>query len=284
MSLAEAFGNAPPSPKSCHFSQNHSVLMWRFACTARSAETNTLNSGFYAACAGLRARTQALELIANNVANVSTNGYRAQQPVFHTVLAAQRQSLDALNRSINNFGVLEGSRVDLAPGSLERTGNPLDLAIEGKAFFAVQTRAGTFYTRNGNFQVSAQGQLTTSQGDLVLGEQAPVSVPGGTVSVSADGTLSVNGAVAGKLKLVEFAPDTSLVAMGNSYYSAAAGTERPAGKSYVRQGMLEDSNAGVIESPIALIMVQRQAEMLERALSAFHSEFNRTAAVDLPRL
>ena len=279
--------NPPASSKSCRFSGAPAALPptnWRVACFLIIRENKPLDSGFYAACAGLRARTQALELIANNVANVSTTGYRAQQPVFHTLLAAQRSSLDALNQSINNFGVLQGSRVDLTPGSLERTGNLLDLAIEGNAFFAVQTKAGTLYTRNGNFQVSTGGQLTTAEGDVVLGEQAPISVPGGPVSVSPDGTLSVNGAVAGKLKLVEFAADTALAAVGKSYYTAAAGAARPAGKSYVRQGMLEDSNAGVIESPIALIMVQRQAEMLERALSAFHSEFNRTAAVELPRL
>lgn len=187
-----------------------------------------LGSGYYAACAGLRAQTQALELVASNVANISTTGYRGQQPMFRSLLASADQRLltDPLNHAINDFGVLEGSRTDLSTGNLERTGNSLDLAIEGKGFFVIKTREATFYTRNGNFRVSAQGQLTTAAGDLVLGEPEspkkpglPITLPSGDISISPDGTISSGGAVAGKLQIVEFAPGSSPVAMGNSYYS-----------------------------------------------------------------
>ena len=85
--------------------------------------------------AGLRAQTQALELIASNVANINTTGYRGQQPMFRSLLASAGPELpDPLNHAINDFGVLGGSRTDLAPGNLDRTGNPLDLAIEGPGF------------------------------------------------------------------------------------------------------------------------------------------------------
>ena len=140
-----------------------------------------MDSGFYAACAGLKARTQALEIVANNLANLNTTGYRAQDASFQSLLVGGAvNSANPLNRAINDFGVLSGSRVDLKTGNLESTGNALDLAIEGNGFFAVQAGGEVFYTRNGNFRVSSTGQLVTSEGDPVLGEQGPISVPSGT--------------------------------------------------------------------------------------------------------
>jgi flagellar basal-body rod protein FlgF len=243
-----------------------------------------MDSGFYAACTGLRARVESLDLVAHNLANINTTGYRGQQPTFRSVLAlAADQGGAELNRAMNNFGVLESSRTDLSSGNLERTGNQLDLAIEGKAFFAVQTDAGIFYTRNGNFQVSGKGQLITAQQDLVLGEQGPIQVPGGAVSIGPDGTLSAGGAVAGRLRLVEFKQPSSLMPVGASYY-AAEGTTSIAKDSYVRQGMLETSNVNPVTATVSLIALQRHAEMLQRALSTFHTEFNRIAAGDLPRV
>jgi len=243
-----------------------------------------VNSGYYAACAGLQAQTQALELIANNLANLNTTGYRGQLPMFRDLLAARTESADPLNQAINDFSVLGGSRTDLTAGTLDRTGNALDLAIEGKGFFAVQTPAGTLYTRNGNFQVSKSGQLLTAAGDPVLGEQGAVTIPAGTLSISADGTLSANGAVAGKLRIVEFVPGNAPVAVGNSYYSAPSSAVRPSADSRVRQGMLEASNVNSVTAVVNLLMVQRRAEMLMQAMGAFHSNFDKVAANDLPHV
>lgn len=244
-----------------------------------------MDSGFYAACAGLRAQSQALELAAHNLANLNTTGYRAQQTIFQSLVATHGGPLvNPLNRAVNEFGVLSGSRVDLSAGSLERSGNPLDLGIEGKAFFVVQTQRGTLYTRNGSFRVSAQGQLITADGNPVLGESGPLTIPSGTVSISADGTVSVNGAVSGKLRLVEFTSDAGLESAGNSYYSAPEKSAQPAKDSYVRQGMLESSNVNPMAAVVGLIAVQRQAEMLQRALSAFHTDMNHIAASQLPQI
>ncbi|MBZ5573072.1 MAG: flagellar basal-body rod protein FlgF [Acidobacteriia bacterium] len=244
-----------------------------------------MNSGYYAACAGLRAQTQALELIASNVANINTTGYRGQQPMFRSLLASFSGELaNPLNYAINNYNVLGGSRTDLSAGNLERTGNPLDLGIEGNGFFAVQTQAGTLYTRNGNFQASPRGQLTTAAGDPVLGEQGPITLPSGVISISADGTLSVSGAVAGKLRIVEFSSVGDVEPVGGSYYSAVVNSVRPAVLSYVRQGMLESSNVNSVSSVVDLITVQRRAEMLERAMAAFHSNFDHIAASELGRV
>jgi flagellar basal-body rod protein FlgF/flagellar basal-body rod protein FlgG len=189
-----------------------------------------------------------------------------------------------LNHAINDFGVLGGSRTDLSAGNMDRTGNPLDLAIEGSGFFAVQTRGGTLYTRNGNFQVSATGQLITDAGDPVLGEQGPITMPSGPASIRADGTISTNGAVAGKLRTVEFVPGNSPVAVGNSYFSAPEKGVRPAATSYIRQNMLESSNVNPTMAVVDLITVQRHAEMLERAMTAFQSNLDHIAAADLPRV
>jgi len=244
-----------------------------------------MNSGYYAACAGLRAQTQALELIANNVANINTVGYRGQQPMFRSWLGAFSGELaNPLNYAINNFNVLGGSRTDLSAGNLERTGNALDVAIEGSGFFAVQTSSGTLYTRNGNFQASPRGQLTTASGETVLGEQGPVTLPSGEVSISTDGTLSVNGAVAGKLRVVEFKAGSTVTPVGGSYYSADVAAVQPAALSYVRQGMLESSNINSVSAVVDLITVQRRAEMLERAMAAFHSNFDHIAASELGRV
>ena len=244
-----------------------------------------MDSGYYAACAGLRAQSQALELAANNLANLNTSGYRAQQSTFQSLLAtAGTVPANSLNQAINDFGVLGGTRLDLSGGSLERTGGALDLGIEGQGFFAVETPRGKLYTRNGNFHVSPQGKLVDRSGGLVLGEQGPITVPTGAVSISPDGTLSVLGAVTGRVRMVEFAPGTVLKAEGDAYYSAPAGSEKPASQSYVRQGMIEGSNVNPVSAVVGLIAVQRSAEMMQRVLSTFHSEFNRIAASELARV
>ena len=243
-----------------------------------------MNSGYYAACAGLQAQTQALELIANNLANLNTTGYRGQLPMFRDFLSAGMESSSPLNQAINDFSVVSGSRTDLTPATLERTGNPLDLAIEGKGFFVVKTSAGTVYTRNGNFELAKTGKLLTASGDLVLGEQGPISVPSGELTISSDGTLSVNGALAGKLRIVEFPPGSAPTAVGNSYYSAPDNAVRLSADSRVRQGMLEASNVNAVDVIVNLLSVQRRAQMLEQAMGAFHSNFDKVAANDLPHV
>ena len=246
-----------------------------------------MDSGYYAACAGLRARSQALDLMASNLANAQTTGYRSGSTTFQSLLAAHTpaSTLPALNRAVNDFGVLGYSVVDQSAGSMEHTGGQLDLALEGKGFFEVQTGSGVLYTRNGGFQISVKGQLITANGSPVLGEQGrPLQVPSGNVTIAADGTVSVNGLNAGRIRVSEFPAGTALKAEGNSYYSAPAGKAQAAKASSVRQGMLESSNVNPVTAAVELISVQREAEMLQRALSLFNTEFQRIAAQDLPRV
>jgi flagellar basal-body rod protein FlgF len=244
-----------------------------------------MDSGFYAACTALAARTQALDTIANNLANASTPGYRAQRSVFSAVLAETGDQVQTpLNRAMNSYGIMSGTTLDRTEGALEKTGNGLDVAIQGTGFFVVKTPTGTMYTRNGGFQVSASGQLVTATGDLVQGEKGPIAMLPGPVSISADGTISSNGAVAGKLKLVDFAPGADLKSVGGTYYSAAEKDATAAVGSTVVQGSLENSNVNPVSSMVALITAQRGAEMVQRALSMFNSEMDKTAAQDLPKV
>lgn len=244
-----------------------------------------MDSGYYATCAGLAAQTQALELVAHNLSNLSTTGYRAQQTTFRSLLAGDASvSVNPLNIAINNFGVLSGSRLDLTSGSFSPTGNPLDAAVAGKGFFAVQSANGILYTRNGSFHTTGSGQLVTGDGNAVLGQQGPITLPNGNVAISSDGTISVDGNVVDRLNLAEFPPGTNLTAVGDSTYSAPTGAAAPAVESTVRQGMLEGSNVGAMEGVVQLITVQRNTELLSRAMSAFDSQLNQTAVQDLPKV
>lgn len=244
-----------------------------------------MDSGYYAACAGLAAQTQALELVANNLANLGTAGFRGQQATFRSILAGGGMVAgNPLNAAVNDFGVLGGSRIDLTSGNLVATGNPLDLAVAGTGFFVVKSAEGNVYTRNGGFHVTPTGQLVTGQGNAVLGEQGPIILPTGAVAVSSDGTVSVNGDVVATLRLAEFAPDTSLRAVGNALYAAPPGSALPAATSSLRQGMIENSNVSPVEGVVQLISIQRNAEMMQRALTLFDSQLNQIAAQDLPRI
>lgn len=244
-----------------------------------------MDSGLYAACAGLVARTEALDTVASNVANASTAGFRGEQNVFGTVLAAARNHrLSSVNQVTNSYGVLSGTRLDQTQGALTRTGNDLDAAIQGAAYFVVQTPTGVAYTRNGAFQVSAKGQLTTATGDLVEGSSGPINVPRGKVTISADGTLSLNGTIAGRLKLVDFAPGAQLQSRGAGYYTAPSGGEQPAIGSTVEQGALEGSNISPVMGMVQLISAQRSAESMRHVLLLLDTDMDKTAAQDLPRV
>ena len=253
-----------------------------------------MDSGFYAACAGLRAQSQALEVVGHNLANLNTAGFRGQQTTFQSLVAVSRPRVpnvlsNVLNSAVNNFGVLEGTHLDMTAGNLEATGNPLDMGIEGSGFFAIQTARGTRYTRNGSFQVSSGGVLVTAAGDPVLSDPAlgangVINIPPGAVSIASDGTLSVNGAVAGSIQLTEFAPGTKLTSEGETMIAAPEGSAIPSPQSTLRQGTVESSNVNSIGSVVTLIGVQRQAEMLQRAMSLFDTEFNRIATSDLAKV
>jgi flagellar basal-body rod protein FlgF len=245
-----------------------------------------MDSGYYAAMTGLVARTQALDTAAGNLANAQTPGYRAEREYFRSVLLGPDALDSQLGRTVNNYGLLGGDRLSMKQGALQPTGNPLDLAIEGDGFFQIQTTNGLRYTRDGSFHRAQNGQLVTSAGEPVLSSQGKlISVPPGEVAVGADGTLSVAGGAVAIVGVVSFPPGTELTPEGANRYVAPKGVAASAARdSSVHQGALEAANQDVIQGSLDLIVMQRQAEMMQKALTVFHTEFNKFAAEDLPRV
>lgn len=251
-----------------------------------------MDSGLYAAYTGLLARTQALDTAANNLANAGTTGFRAERDYFSGVLAGgidqDPDTASQIGQSVNGFGVLGGNRLDLGQGELKATGNPLDLALEGQGFFGIQTAVGLRYTRDGAFSRSSTGVLQTAQGEAVLDQnQKSITIPSGKIDVSPDGSISVSSpdgsAIVGKVGLFDFADKSALIAEGNNRFSADGATPIAAG-AVVEQGSVEGANEDAIHGTMQLVLVQRQAEMMQKALSVFNNDFDKTASEDLPRV
>lgn len=244
-----------------------------------------MDSGYYAACAGLLARSQALDIAAGNLANSGTAGYRAERDTFQSALLGPDALRSQLDQTINNFGVLGGSQLDLGQGALTPTGNPLDLAIQGDGFFAIRTQQGIRYTRDGQLLRAQNGALTTQAGEPVLDARSqPIVVPAGAIVVGSDGTVSVDGAIAGRMALFGFPSGASLTAEGASRYAAADGITPAAATGTLHQGSLEASNQDVVQGSLQLVLMQRQAEMMQKAVSIFSNDLDKTATQDLPRV
>lgn len=244
-----------------------------------------MDSGFYSAFTGLAARMQSLDLLANNLANVNTVGYKAQKEFYRAFTASlTNRWLTPVNQAINDYGLMGGARLDLSAGSLQTTGNDTDLALDGSGFFVVDTKGGTRYTRNGNFSLNSSRQLVDAQGNLLQGQDGPIQLPSGKLTVSTDGTVSVDAAVVTQLKIVDFAPGTQFAPEGNTDMLAPIDAQAIPATAQVRQGMLESSNSDPISSAVSLIDLQRNAEMMQRALTIFNTDFNQTAVEQLPRI
>ena len=244
-----------------------------------------MDSGYYAAFSGLLARTQALDSAASNLSNANTNGFRAEREFFRGAITGPHALQSQLNTIVNDFGVLGGNALDLGQGALAHTGNPLDVAIEGAGFFAVQTKQGTRYTRDGGFERAKDGTLITAQGEPVLNAAGkPIQIPAGQISIGSDGVISVGGAVVGTIGVFTFPASVALTPEGVNRYMAPAGKAVTSTAATVHQGSLEASNQDVIQGSLQLIVVQRQAEMMQKALTIFHNDFDKTASEDLPKV
>jgi len=245
-----------------------------------------MDSGYYAAVSGLVARTQAFDTAAANLANGQTPGYRAERTYFRSVLLDSESEASQIGLAVNQYGLLGGDRLSSAQGPLQRTGNPLDLGIEGEGFFAIQTRNGIRYTRAGDFHRSQSGLLVTQAGEPVLSQsKQSISAPPGEIAVGASGALSLGGAAFAEVGVFEFAKDIQLRAEGANRYVAPDGAVNSKPKdSVIHQGEIEGANEDVIQASLDLLMMQRQTEMMQRALTVFHTEFNKTASEELPRV
>jgi flagellar basal-body rod protein FlgF/flagellar basal-body rod protein FlgG len=190
-----------------------------------------------------------------------------------------------LGQAVNRYGLLGGDRLNLTQGPLQRTGNPLDLAIEGEGFFAVRTATGIRYTRDGSFHRSQSGLLVSAANEVVLSSSMqPISVPTGDVAVGADGALSVAGGVVATVGVFQFPPAVQLKPEGTNRYAAPADvTAKSSNSAIVHQGAVEGANQDLVQGTLDLMVMQRQAETMQKALTLFHSEFNKIATEDLRR-
>jgi flagellar basal-body rod protein FlgF/flagellar basal-body rod protein FlgG len=251
-----------------------------------------MESGLYAAYTGLLARTQALDTAANNLANAGTTGFRAQRDSFRNVLAsgfsydqlASGQAGSQVGNTVNAFGVLGGSSLDFTQGPMATTGNALDLGLNGQGFFAIQTANGVRYTRDGSFLKAPDGQLQTQQGEAVLdARMQPITLPTGEIQVSSNGTVSADGAVVDQVGLFNL-PANALTVEGANRFVAAAGVTPTASDATVKQGAVEGSNEDPVHGTMQLMLTQRQAEMMQKALGVFSNDFDKTAAEELGKV
>lgn len=204
---------------------------------------------------GLMAEMRA---VANNIANLSTTGFRKEGVIFAEHVADLGQEEPSLS-----MASAEGRLVNLAQGALVQTGGTFDLAIEGDGFFQIDTPAGQRLTRAGAFTVSPEGELVTAEGDRVLDlGGAPVFVPtdAGTVAVARDGTVSAGGNPVAQIGLFLPADPTGLRHDGGTRFEANGGIE-PLDGGVIFQGFLENSNVNPVTEIARMIEVQRAYEM-----------------------
>lgn len=219
------------------------------------------------AASGMRARMESLDLVANNIANASTGGFKADREFYSLYLAPE--SASAADDPPQTMPVIQRHWTDLSQGVLQSTGNALDLALSGNGYFRVSGPAGPLYTRNGSFHLDARGRVVTAEGYAVetTGKVA-LSLPNSTpIEIARDGTVRQDGNVIGQLAIVDFTSATAPAKAGNNYFEAGgAAPQTPAGTT-VEQGKLEGSNSGTAEAAVRLVGVMRQFEMLQKAVA-----------------
>jgi flagellar basal-body rod protein FlgF len=233
------------------------------------------------AASGMRARIDSLDLLANNLANVNTAGFKADRDTYSQYLA------DESTTDFPSLAVLEREWTDHGQGVLTETGNQLDVALDGNGFLTVQAGSGVLYTRNGSLRISPAGQLQTATGDAILSVlNKPIVVdPSQPVSILRDGTVQQAGIAVGQIALAGGANLSEYRKLEGGYFqwlSPAAGPPRASGAE-LRQGMLENSNVGAPESAVRLISIMRQFESLQKAL-VLAGDMNRRAIEEVARV
>ena len=237
---------------------------------------------------GMEAQQMQLDTISHNLANVSTNGYKRSRAVFEDLIYENLRQAggNSSEQTTLPTGLQAGLGVrpvatarNFSQGNLQQSGNPLDLAVRGNGFFAVQLPDGTTgYTRDGSFQVDAQGALVTSNGHAV---QPGITIPAGaqSVTIAADGTVSVaisgrpQPQAVGQLQLAGFVNPAGLEPKGQNLYAETAASGTPTGGTpgsnglgSIQQGYVETSNVNVVEELVAMIQTQRAYELNSKAI------------------
>ena len=211
-----------------------------------------------------------LDVIANNMANVSTTGFKARNARFQEFLmpVASADSFQGADRKVS-YVIDAGTPLDLTLGPVEPDGNPLHVAVKGGAFLVVRTRTGERFTRNGALEVDPQGNLVTSEGYAVQGENGPITIGQQEtgLSIAPDGTISTNLGVRGRVRLVTFDKPQSLKSEGGNLFSSKD-QPKPAGiDGRLEPGALERSNVKPVIEMTRLMDVNRTYSMVSSVIS-----------------
>jgi flagellar basal-body rod protein FlgF len=234
---------------------------------------------------GLRSRIEALDMLANNLANSTTGGFKLDRE-FYGQFSVPDESMEG-EATPTRLPVVQKQWTDFSQGTLQPTGGPLDLALSGKGFFQVTGPSGPLYTRNGSFVMSPTGVLST-------GEGYPLTTEGGgtiqtqsksPITIAPDGTVDQDGKPLGKIQVVDFQDPTVLDKLGTSYYTNHNPAVGPtaATNASVQQGKIEASNVSPAESAVRLVGLMRQSEMLQKAI-ALTTDMNKKALDDVARV
>lgn len=208
-----------------------------------------------------------MDVISNNVANMNTTGFKAERPLFSDFLVRSRGGEELLDEELAFVQDVATVR-DTSEGALQATGNPLDLAINGDGYFAVETPAGEQYTRNGRFRLDGDGRLVTEHGYAVTAQGGGPIFLGTTdtdVTISADGVISSRNGEIARLRIVRFEDEQSLQLIGGGMMIADTPAEDTTAAQLV-QGMLEGSNVAGVEEMTRLIDVHRSYERAEKLI------------------
>ena len=235
------------------------------------------------AASGLQSRMEALDMVANNLANTTTGGFKLDREFYSLFTASDNEDDSAATK----LPLIQKQWTDFSQGVLAPTGNPLDVALSGKGFFVVNGPAGPLYTRNGSFQLSASGQLTTSEGYAVRDTNGqPIQTQSqDPLEIIPDGSITQDGQAIGQLQVVNFKDPSTLQKMGNSYFLPSDPKTVPtaAADTTVVQGKTENSNVAPAESAVRLVGLMRQFEMLQKAIT-ITSDMNKQALTEVAKV
>ncbi|NQV83379.1 MAG: flagellar basal-body rod protein FlgF [Rhodospirillales bacterium] len=220
------------------------------------------------ALSGQSSLARQMDIVANNIANMNTHGFKNEKVMFVEHLV-KSQGGDKIRPAKLSYVRDIATMTDMSPGQMEKTGNPFDLAITNEGFFVIQTKDGERYTRNGRFQLDDGGQIVTQTGDpLVSSGGAPffLSPEDTEVTISRDGTVATNNGELGKIRLVTFENPQSLERFANGLFAskvAPTDVENPE----ISQGTLEGSNIKPILEMAKLIEVSRKYDSVRKFIT-----------------
>jgi len=223
--------------------------------------------GIYATAAGMAATEQWMDAVANNLANVSTHGYKRDAVFFNEALERTMLGDGGRGPALGSLGVgpvLKGGATIFEPGPLQPTGNPLDLAIDSpQGAFAVKDAKGRIrFTRDGSFRVDSEGRLATQRGELVLDDRlTEIEIPPGQVEVASDGTIRSGGRAVGTVGVFT----GKFTKVGGNLF-VVAGKPQPVEEPKIQSGSLEGSNVNPIGAMVELIRLNRSFELAHRSV------------------